>query len=60
MNGRYLSGEYAISTLRKIHLPSTTGVKYLAVQDGAEEVGLVDLLTGRQNHFQLVKVAHSA
>ncbi len=34
--------------------------KYLAVQNGAEEVGFVDLLTGRQNHFHLVMVAQSA
>lgn len=34
--------------------------KYLAVQNGAEEVGFVDLLTGRQNHFHLVMAIHSA
>lgn len=28
--------------------------EYLAVQNGAEEVGLVDLLTGGQNHVHLV------
>lgn len=34
--------------------------KYLAVQNGAEEAGFVDLLTGGQNHFHLVMVAQSA
>ena len=34
--------------------------RYLAVQNGAEEAGFVDLLTGRQNHFHLVVVAQSA
>ena len=34
--------------------------KYLAVQNGAEEVCFVDLLTGGQNHFHLVVVAQSA
>lgn len=35
-------------------------VKYLAVQNGTEEVSFMDLLTGGQNHFHLVMVAHSA
>lgn len=35
-------------------------VDYLAVQDGAEEVGFVDLLTGRQNHLHPVMVAQGA
>lgn len=34
--------------------------KYLAVQNGAEEVCFVDLLTGGQNHFHLVVVDQSA
>lgn len=34
--------------------------KYLAVQNGAEEAGFVDLFTGGQNHFHLVMVAQSA
>lgn len=34
--------------------------EYLAVQNAAEEVGFVDLLTGRENHFRLVEVAQSA
>lgn len=33
---------------------------YLAEQNGAEEVGFVDLLTGRQNHFHLLMVEHGA
>lgn len=32
---------------------------YLAVQDGAEEASLINLLTGRQNHLHLV-MAESA
>jgi len=34
--------------------------KYLTVQNGAEEVGFVDLLTGRQNHIHLVVAAEGA
>lgn len=34
--------------------------KYLALKNGAEETSLVDLLTGRQNHFHLVMTALSA
>lgn len=30
------------------------------MQDGAEEAGFVNLLTGRQNHVHLVMVAESA
>lgn len=30
------------------------------MQNGAEEVGFVDLLTGRQNHFHLVMAAQGA
>ncbi|TNN65124.1 hypothetical protein EYF80_024633 [Liparis tanakae] len=34
--------------------------KYLTVQNGAEEVGFVDLLTGRQNHIHVVVAAEGA
>lgn len=34
--------------------------KYLAVQNGAEEVRFVDLLAGGQNHFHLVMAIQSA
>lgn len=37
-----------------------TLVKYLAVQDGAEEAGSVDLFTGRQNHLHVVVAAQDA
>ena len=30
------------------------------MQNGAEEAGFVDLLTGGQNHFHLVVAAHGA
>lgn len=33
---------------------------YLAVQNGAQHVGLVDLLAGRENHLHAVMVAQSA
>lgn len=33
---------------------------YLAVQNGAQHVGLVDLLAGRKNHLHAVVVAQSA
>lgn len=33
---------------------------YLALENGAEETRLVDLLTGRQHHFHLVMAAQSA
>ena len=34
--------------------------RYLTVQDGAEEAGFVDLLTGRQKHVHLAMEAQSA
>lgn len=33
---------------------------YLAVQNGAEHVGFMDLLTGTKNHFHVVVVTQSA
>lgn len=33
---------------------------YLAVQNGAEHVGFMDLLTGTKNHFHVVMVTLSA
>lgn len=34
--------------------------KYLTVENGAEEVGFMDLLTGRKHHFHLFMLAQSA